>query len=114
MGEPGTILVEKYRIEHVLAKGGMGVVARAHHLIVDVPVAIKFLLPDALEQEETVQRFLREAQAAARLKSEHVSRIIDVGLLATSSRRTSSSPRGPMAHRCSSSWIWACPRRRTP
>jgi hypothetical protein len=83
MVEPGTILVEKYRIERVLAKGGMGVVARAHHLILDVPVAIKFLLPDALEQEETVQRFLREAQAAARLKGEHVSRIIDVGTLET-------------------------------
>jgi serine/threonine protein kinase len=83
MVEPGTILVEKYRIEHVLARGGMGVVARAHHLILDVPVAIKFLLPEALEQEEIVQRFLREAQAAAKLKSEHVSRIIDVGLLDT-------------------------------
>jgi serine/threonine protein kinase len=83
MVEPGTILVEKYRIERVLARGGMGVVARAHHLILDVPVAIKFLLPEALELEETVQRFLREAQAAARLKSEHVSRIIDVGLLDT-------------------------------
>ena len=83
MVEPGTILVEKYRIERVLARGGMGVVARAHHLILDVPVAIKFLLPEALEQEETVQRFLREAQAAARLKGEHVSRIIDVGLLET-------------------------------
>jgi serine/threonine protein kinase len=83
MIEPGTILVDKYRIEHVLAKGGMGIVARAHHLILDVPVAIKFLLPDMLEHEETVQRFLREAQAAAKLKSEHVSRIIDVGLLET-------------------------------
>jgi serine/threonine-protein kinase len=81
MVESGTILLGKYRIERVLGKGGMGVVARAHHLQLDVPVAIKFLLPEVIERQEVVTRFLREAQAAVRLKSEHVSRIIDVGTL---------------------------------
>jgi hypothetical protein len=81
MVEPGTILLGKYRIEHVLAKGGMGVVARAHHLQLDVPVAIKFLLADVLEQDDVVQRFRREAQAAVKLRGEHVCRIIDVGTL---------------------------------
>jgi hypothetical protein len=81
MVESGTILLGKYRIERVLGKGGMGVVARAHHLQLDVPVAIKFLLPEVLERQDVVARFLREAQAAVKLKSEHVSRIIDVGTL---------------------------------
>ncbi|HWN71661.1 MAG TPA: serine/threonine-protein kinase, partial [Haliangium sp.] len=81
--DPGTVLLDKYRIEHVVAKGGMGVVARAHHLHLDVPVAVKFLLPEVLEQPEVLKRFLREAQAAVKLKSEHVCRVIDVGTLET-------------------------------
>jgi serine/threonine protein kinase len=81
MVESGTILLGKYRIERVLGKGGMGVVARAYHLQLEVPVAIKFLLPEVFERQEVVTRFLREAQAAVKLKSEHVSRIIDVGTL---------------------------------
>jgi serine/threonine-protein kinase len=81
MVESGTILLGKYRIERVLGKGGMGVVVRAHHLQLDVPVALKFLLPEVLERQDVVARFLREAQAAVKLKSEHVSRIIDVGTL---------------------------------
>ncbi len=81
MLEPGTVVLGKYRIERVLGRGGMGVVARAHHLRLDQPVAIKYLLPDVLEHEMVVPRFLREAQAAVRLKSEHVSRVYDVGQL---------------------------------
>ncbi len=79
--QPGTIMLGKYRIEQVLGEGGMGVVARAHHLQLDEPVAIKFLLPQVLGNAEVVQRFLREAQAAVKLKSEHVARVIDVGTL---------------------------------
>jgi serine/threonine-protein kinase len=79
--QPGTVMLGKYRIEHVLGEGGMGVVARAHHLQLDEPVAIKFLLPQVLSNQEVVQRFLREAQAAVKLKSEHVARVIDVGTL---------------------------------
>jgi serine/threonine protein kinase len=79
MIEPGSTLLGKYRIDQIIGKGGMGVVARAHHLQLDVPVAIKFLLRDVLDRKDMVQRFLREAQAAVKLKSEHVSRIIDVG-----------------------------------
>ncbi|HEU4726533.1 MAG TPA: serine/threonine-protein kinase, partial [Kofleriaceae bacterium] len=43
----------------------------------------KFLLPEVLSNQQVVQRFLREAQAAVRLKSEHVARVIDVGALET-------------------------------
>jgi serine/threonine-protein kinase len=47
----------------------------------DQPVALKFMLPEALASPEAVQRFLREARAAVRLRSEHVARVIDVGTL---------------------------------
>ncbi len=75
----GDVLVGKYRIERILGEGGMGVVAQAHHLQLDERVAIKFLLPNALENQEVVARFAREARAAVKIKSEHVARVIAVG-----------------------------------
>ena len=79
--QPGDILAGKYRVERVLGRGGMGVVVAAHHLQLDEKVALKFLLPDALGNPEAVGRFLREARAAVKIKSEHVARVIDVGQL---------------------------------
>ncbi len=77
----GDILADKYRVERVLGVGGMGVVVAAHHIQLDQKVALKFLLPDALDNAEAVARFAREARAAVRIKSEHVARVIDVGTL---------------------------------
>jgi hypothetical protein len=59
----------------------MGVVVAAHHMQLDEKVALKFLLPHAVESAESVARFLREARAAVRIKNEHVARVIDVGKL---------------------------------
>ncbi len=77
----GEVLAQKYRIDRVLGVGGMGVVAAAHHLELDDRVAIKFLLPETLENAEAVARFAREARAAVKIKSEHVARVSDVGKL---------------------------------
>jgi len=77
----GQILAGKYRIERVLGRGGMGVVVAATHLQLGERVALKFLLPGALENAEAVARFDREARAAVRIKSEHVARVSDVGNL---------------------------------
>ena len=76
---PGQVLAGKFQVERVLGQGGMGVVVAAHHLVLGQRVAIKFLLPEALTNGEAVERFLREARAAVRLRSEHVGRVIDVG-----------------------------------
>jgi eukaryotic-like serine/threonine-protein kinase len=78
---PGQILLGKYRIERVLGMGGMGVVVAATHVTLEERVAIKFLLPHALSNPEAVARFLREARAAVRIKSEHIARVTDVGQL---------------------------------
>src|SRR5215468_5144695 len=75
----GVVLAGKYRVDRVLGQGGMGVVVQAMHLQLNQPVAMKFLLPEVLGNDQVVERFLREAQAAVRLKSEHVARVIDVG-----------------------------------
>ena len=76
---PGDIVAGKYRIERVLGSGGMGVVVAARHIDLDQPVALKFILPHALAGKGNVERFMREARAAVRLKSEHVARVYDVG-----------------------------------
>ncbi|HYP97717.1 MAG TPA: protein kinase [Polyangiaceae bacterium] len=81
--EAGAVLMGKYRIEAVLGRGGMGVVAAAYHLQLEQRVAIKLMLPQALSNPEAVARFLREARAAARISSEHVARVFDVDSLPT-------------------------------
>jgi serine/threonine protein kinase len=78
----GDILADKYRVERVLGQGGMGVVVLAEHLELRERVAIKFLL-DTADNAELAERFLREARAAVKIKSEHVVRVIDVGRLPT-------------------------------
>jgi eukaryotic-like serine/threonine-protein kinase len=77
----GDVLAGKYQVERILGEGGMGVVVAARHLMLGERVAIKFLLPQSLAREDVVVRFLREGQAAARIRSEHVARVYDVGRL---------------------------------
>jgi eukaryotic-like serine/threonine-protein kinase len=77
----GDILAEKYRVERVLGQGGMGVVVLAEHIELRERVAIKFLLDAPADNAELAERFVREARAAVRIKSEHVVRVVDVGRL---------------------------------
>ncbi len=81
--QEGQIIAKKYRVERVLGIGGMGAVVRATHVELDQPVAVKFMLPEALQSPEAVARFLREAKIVARLKSEHIARVSDLGTLET-------------------------------
>jgi hypothetical protein len=78
---PGDTLAGKYCVERVLGVGGMGVVVAATHLELGQKVALKFLLPHALQNPEAAARFLREARAAVKIVSEHVARVTDVGRL---------------------------------
>ena len=78
--QSGAVLLDKYRIESVLGRGGMGIVLRATHLHLGDEVALKILLPELMNQDVHA-RFLREAQAVVRLRGEHVARVSDVGVL---------------------------------
>ncbi|MBX3186415.1 MAG: serine/threonine protein kinase [Labilithrix sp.] len=78
---PGDVIAGKYRVENVLGFGGMGRVLGARHLTLDERVAIKVLLPEALNDADAIARFLREARASVRIKGEHVARVLDVGSL---------------------------------
>jgi serine/threonine-protein kinase len=60
----------------------MGVVVAAKHLVLEQHVAIKFLAGEALRNKDVVERFKREAKVGAKVKSEHVTRVHDVGTVA--------------------------------
>jgi serine/threonine-protein kinase len=79
----GDLLAGKYRVQRVLGVGGMGVVVAACHEQLQQNVAIKFVRSEALDNAEAVARFLNEARAAVKLKSEHAAKVLDVGTLDT-------------------------------
>jgi serine/threonine-protein kinase len=72
--EPGEIVGGKYRIGQMIGRGGMSVVYEAKHVQLGQDVAVK-----VLTGQQTLSRVLNEAQATARLTSEHVVRVFDVG-----------------------------------
>jgi serine/threonine protein kinase len=76
---PGDILAGKYRIERTLGEGAMGIVFAARHIELHELRAIKLMLPSALGDAEGLERFLREARAAVRLRSRHIARVLDIG-----------------------------------
>ncbi len=78
---PGALLADKYIIENIVGEGGIGIVVAAKHVQLDQTVAIKYLRPKAAGQPAVAERFLREARLAAKIRSEHVVRVYDVGLL---------------------------------
>lgn len=77
----GKTLGGKYRVERVIGLGGMGFVVAATHLHIDEPVALKLLYRSFAADGEIVKRFMREAKAARKIRSEHVVRVLDVGTL---------------------------------
>jgi eukaryotic-like serine/threonine-protein kinase len=78
---PGTVIAGKYRVDGVLGRGGMGVVLSATHLHLREKVAIKLLHASRRANAGAIERFMREARAASRIRGEHVVRVFDVGML---------------------------------
>ena len=85
MIQQGDLLAGKYRVEQVLGAGGMGYVVAALHEQLGQRVAVKLLVPELCENQDSVTRFLREARAAVKIQSEHVARVLDVGELTNGS-----------------------------
>jgi serine/threonine-protein kinase len=75
----GDLLAGRFRLGRSLGGGGMGVVMAATHVDLGGQVALKFLR--SYSDKGEVERFMREARAAGRLRSEHVTRVFDVGRL---------------------------------
>jgi serine/threonine-protein kinase len=79
----GNVVAGKYRVERILGQGGMGIVVAARHLRLGERVAIKFPLAQMRDRSDVVARLMREGRAAMRIRSEHVARVYDVGVLET-------------------------------
>ena len=75
----GQVLDEKYRLERLLGRGGMGAVYLATHLGTDRYVALKVIAPQFMRNQEFVERFKREARAAGRLRHPNVVDVTDFG-----------------------------------
>jgi eukaryotic-like serine/threonine-protein kinase len=76
----GQVVEGRYRIMHAIGKGAMGVVYEAQHALIGRKVALKTMAMHAVSAAG-VQRFRREAQAAAAVGSSHVVDVLDMGRL---------------------------------
>ena len=83
----GQTLDDKYRLERLLGKGGMGAVYLATHLGTERYVALKLIAPQFMRNPEFVERFKREARAAGRLRHPNVVDVTDFGFSGAGSER---------------------------
>ncbi len=77
---PNLVIADRYRLERQIGRGGMGSVWLAHHMGLDIPCAVKFIEGEYAALPEAQARFVREAKAAAQLRSPHVVQILDHGV----------------------------------
>ena len=75
----GKVIAGRYRLEARLGEGGMGVVYRARHVLIDRVVALKLIRPDLRGETHLRAWMLREARAANRVDHAHIVDIHDVG-----------------------------------
>src|ERR1700734_4519819 len=73
------VFSERYELNHLIARGGMAEVYRAHDRLLDRPVALKVLFPELSVDRSFVERFRREAQAAANLSHPNIVPVFDWG-----------------------------------
>ncbi len=75
----GALIAEKYRLDEVLGRGGMGAVYRATHVKVGKRFAVKILHAEIAEHREAARRFLQEAQASSRIGHPGILDVYDAG-----------------------------------
>src|SRR5450759_1771778 len=72
--------LKDYEIQGVVGEGGMGVVYRAQHVVIEKPVAIKVLHDSFARQKGMVEQFLVEAKAASRIRHPNIIDVTDFGI----------------------------------
>src|SRR4051812_25532995 len=75
----GEVISDRYELEELVGKGGMSSVYRAHDRLLERKVAIKLLHEHYTADAEYVERFRREARAAAKLSHPNIVTVIDRG-----------------------------------
>lgn len=76
----GTMLANRYFIESVVGRGGMGVVYKATHQTMDKPMAIKMLHSHLVAEADAVKRFHREAKTVSQVRHHHIINLYDFGM----------------------------------
>jgi serine/threonine-protein kinase len=80
--KPGDVIGGKYRIERLIAAGGMGAVFEGRHLELGQRIAVKVMRAEEHEAfAGTIARFVRESRLAASIQSDHIARVTDFGSL---------------------------------
>jgi serine/threonine-protein kinase len=80
---PGLVVSGRYKVGSLIGAGGMGLVYEAEHLGLGLQVALKVLRPELIDEQRMVDLLHREARCMARLRGEHVVRVLDEGRLET-------------------------------
>ncbi len=75
----GNVIHERYRVDALLGRGGMGAVFRGYHVNLQRPVAIKVLHPEVGRDAGMTARFTREAHSVSRLDHPNCVRVSDFG-----------------------------------
>lgn len=75
----GRVIAGRYRLEARIGEGGMGIVYRARHVLIDRVVAVKLIRPDLRGETHLRAWMLREARAANRVDHAHIIDIHDIG-----------------------------------
>jgi hypothetical protein len=75
----GRVIAGRYRLESRIGEGGMGIVYRARHVLIDRVVAVKLIRPDLRGETHLRAWMLREARAANRVDHAHIIDIHDIG-----------------------------------
>src|SRR6202166_4764561 len=73
------LYTNRYQVTHLIARGGMAMVYRAEDTLLNRAVALKILYPELSADHSFVERFRREAQAAANLSHPHIVPVFDWG-----------------------------------
>jgi DNA-binding NarL/FixJ family response regulator/tRNA A-37 threonylcarbamoyl transferase component Bud32 len=79
-GSQNTIIGERYQVEKVLGRGGMGIVYKGRHIFMNRPVAIKILHPELAADAAVVARFRHEASTLSQFNHPNLISVFDFGV----------------------------------
>src|SRR5207244_10555940 len=79
LGMVGEVIAERYELQELCGSGGMSMVYRAHDRLLERTVALKLLHERHLDDDESIERFRREARSAAALSHPNIVTVIDRG-----------------------------------
>src|SRR5690606_314795 len=81
----GQLIDNRYVVESLIARGGMGIVYRCRHKLIDRRFAVKIIRSTMAHLPDAPRRFLMEAKAASAIGNEHIIDVVDYGTLADGS-----------------------------